>query len=115
MPQSDADRRIEELEAQLAQQRRLNDHLSKQVARLLDEVAKLTKKPSRGRKRRKEREAKAAGRKEDGDPPEAPPRDAEVDTGTEQGVPRREPTPPSSKSGIPRSWSARPSSQRAPR
>mgnify|MGYP002631864986 CR=1 FL=1 len=93
MPQSDADRRIEELEAQLAQQRRLNDHLSKQVARLLDEVAKLTKKPSRGRKRRKEREAKAAGRKEDGDPPEAPPRDAEVDTGTEQGVPRREPIP----------------------
>jgi transposase len=93
MPQSDADRRIEELEAQLAQQRRLNDHLSKQVARLLDEVAKLTKKPSRGRERRKEREAKAAGRKEDGDPPEAPPRDAEVDTGTEQGVPRREPIP----------------------
>lgn len=93
MLRSDADRRIEELEAQLAQQRRLNQQLTRQVARLLDEVAKLSKKPSRGRNRRKEREAKAAGRKEAGDPPKAPPRDDDVDEDADKGVPRRGPFP----------------------
>ena len=93
MLRNDTDRRIEELEAQLAQRDRLIEHLSTQVARLLDEVAKLTKKPSRGRKRRKEREAKTAGRNEDGDPPKAPPRDDDVDEDADKGVPRREPLP----------------------
>lgn len=93
MPRSDTDRRIEELEAQLAQRDRLNDHLSRQLAKLLDEVAKLKKKPSRGRKRKKEKEARAAGRKEEGEPPTAPPRDADVKADTEKGVPRRKPLP----------------------
>ncbi len=93
MPRTDADRRIEELEAQLEQQRRLNQHLSRQLEKLLADVERLKKKPSRGRKRRKEREAKAAGRKEEGDPPKAPPRDEGDADDTEKGVPRREPLP----------------------
>jgi len=91
MPRSDADRRIEELEAQLAQRDRMIEHLTKQVSQLLDEVAKLTKKPSRGRKRRKEREARTKARKEQGAPPQAPARDDEPDGDGEKGVPRRGP------------------------
>jgi uncharacterized coiled-coil protein SlyX len=91
MPRSDAERRIEELEAQLAQRDRLIEHLSKQVEQLRDEVAKLTKKPSRGRKRRKEREARAKARQEEGDPPQAPARDDVTEGNNEKGVPRRGP------------------------
>ncbi len=92
MPRDDADRRNEYLEAQLAQRDRLIENLSNQVAKLLDEVAKLKKKkqkkPSRGRKRRKEREARAKGRTDDEEPPKAPARDEPDDDG-DKGVPRR--------------------------
>ena len=91
MAQSETERRIQELEAELAQRDRVIEHLSRQVSKLLDEIAKLKKKPSRGRKRRKEREAKAAGRKDEGDPPQAPPRDDAADAGIDKKVPRREP------------------------
>ena len=67
------------------------EHLTKQVAQLLDEVAKLTKKPSRGRKRRKEREARAKTRGEKGEAPQAPARDDEPDGDGKKGIPRRGP------------------------
>lgn len=94
MPSDDADRRIEDLKAQLVQQRRLNEHLSAQVAKLLDEVAKLKKKPSRGRKRKKEQaaRARAKGRTGDGESPKAPARDEPEDNG-DKATPRRGPIP----------------------
>jgi len=80
MSRDDAYRRIEQLEAELAQRDRLLGHLQQQVTKLLNEVAKLKKKPARGRKRRKDREAKAKAKadsqKEDPPgPPERTPRE----------------------------------------
>ncbi len=93
MPHDDTERRIQELEALLAHRDRMVEHLSKQVTKLLAEVEKLKKKPSRGRRRRKEREGRAEARKDDGEPPQAPPRDDENETAIDKGVPRREPIP----------------------
>jgi len=94
MSRDDTVRRIERLEAELAQRDRLIGHLKAQVAKLLDEVAKLTKKPARGRKRRKQREAKAAGKaglKEE--PPKPPERSLQDAPEEPKGTPRRGPLP----------------------
>lgn len=97
MARDPSERKIEDLEAGLAQQKRLVESLSQQVATLLDEVARLSKKPSRGRKRRKEREAKiaataAAKAKATEHAPTAPARDEDDEDGpAAAGVPRRGP------------------------
>lgn len=95
MSRDDADRRIEQLEAELAQRDRLLGHLQQQVTKLLNEVAKLSKKPSRGRKRRKEREAKAKAQADpqEQDPPKPPERTAREESKDPKGTPRRGPLP----------------------
>lgn len=96
MNDRDTERRIEQLEAELAQRDRLISGLQNQLVRLLDEVAKLSKvKPARG-KRRKKRAAKTGSKAatKGEEPPKPPERSGQDETKSEaKGVPRRGPLP----------------------
>jgi transposase len=96
MSRDDTDRRIERLEAELAQRDRLIGHLQNQVAHLVDQVAKLAKKPLRGRNRRKRREAKAAAKatSKEEEPPKPPKRAPRGEPDEPKGTPRRGPLSP---------------------
>ena len=82
----------EQLRAELAQQRRLNAMLQKQVIKLLDEVARLSKKPRRKRRKKPTSQAKADKDPGKGDPPQAPTRSKpDSEETAEPETPRRGP------------------------
>ena len=92
----DAERRIEQLEAELAQRDRLLQGLQNQVVQLLDEVAKLSKKKSARGKRPKKRATKKGAKAPTKavEPPKPPERSGQDETKSEgKGVPRRGPLP----------------------
>jgi uncharacterized coiled-coil protein SlyX len=72
MDPADLHRRNEELAATVAQQQRVIEVLSKQVGKLLDDVARLTKKPAKGKAKKAapSRELEASTT----EPPPKPPR-----------------------------------------
>ena len=93
MSTDDLHRENEELRAELLQQRRLVRGLQQQMARLLDEVAKLQAKDDKNSK-------KKSGKDKDGpksppppDAPKAPARDQGTGNKKAKGVPKRKPLP----------------------
>jgi uncharacterized coiled-coil protein SlyX len=97
MDPADLHRRNEELAATVAQQQRVIEVLSKQVGKLLDDVARLTKKPAKGKAKKAapspELEASTT------EPPPKPPEPAERRSAEKAGgVPRRGALP----EGLPR-------------
>ncbi len=97
MDPADLHRRNEELAATVAQQQRVIEVLSKQVGKLLDDVARLTKKPAKGKAKKAapSRELEASTT----EPPPKPPEPAERRSAEKAGgVPRRGALP----EGLPR-------------
>lgn len=91
---------VEELRAELRQQRRLNQGLQQQMAKLLNEMAKLqSKKDMKSKKKKAKRGKKTQKKKPDPssspeEAPQAPVRDkASVGDPQEKGVPKRNPMP----------------------
>jgi septal ring factor EnvC (AmiA/AmiB activator) len=84
----------EKLRAENCQQRRLVQGLRQQVARLLDEVARLDAKSRKKRGRRKKKKSKAANSTSGAEKkaPKAPPRKPQT-SNKDKRVPRREPLP----------------------
>ena len=97
-------RRIEKLEAELAQRDRLIQGLQGQVAKLLDQVAKLVDDAERKKGKKRKRGARAAGRKSTGKAPKPPDRSDDEDPPDPKGTPRRSPLP----DDLPRETETRP-------
>ena len=92
MSTDDLHRDIEELRAELRQRDRLILGLQRQVARLLDEVAK---RPAADKKksRKKGKKSKSKSKPPPGEAPKAPPRDEDTTEKKAKGVPKRKPPP----------------------
>ena len=99
MSAEDPNARAEELEAELKQQRRLNSGLQQQMARLLDEVARLQAELAKKRKKKPKKgtggKTKAESKKDPpAEAPTAPVREEpEPAAAEDKGVPRRGPLP----------------------
>jgi len=98
----DPNTRIEELEAELKQQRRLNRGLQQQLARVLDRLARLEeelakkrkKKPKKGKGKGKGKEQSESKKDPPAEAPTAPAREEPEPSATpDKGVPRRGPLP----------------------
>jgi transposase len=100
MNRDDTSRKVEQLEAELAQRDRLISGLQSQVAKLLDQVSKLLeadkKKKGRSKKGRKKRTPSSDDSKEEA--PKPPARSGDDDPPEPKGTPRRGPLP----DGLPR-------------
>jgi transposase len=93
MSRDESTRRIEQLEAELAQRDRLISGLQNQMAKLLDQVAKLVEADKKkGKAKRGRKTTKAAAHKPAEDAPKPPDRSDDDDTGP-KGTPRRGPLP----------------------
>ncbi len=94
MTSDEALQKIEELEAEIRQQRRLNQGLQGQVARILDQLAKLEGKKPKPKKRKGKRDKRpeaASGAPTEA--PTAPERRSDPEAKKARGVPRRTPLP----------------------
>ena len=94
MNRDDDAKRIEQLEAELAHQRRLNATLQDQLSKVLDQVARLLEADKKkSRKKGRKRTSRAAGRGASGEPPKPPDRSEDDDPPGPKGTPRRGPLP----------------------
>lgn len=84
------DHKIEELEAELRQQRRLVQGLQQQIARILDQLAKADGKDKKDKKRREKGDKKAKLAPTQEEAPQAPERKQPDDTKI-KGIPRKQP------------------------
>jgi hypothetical protein len=98
MDPADLARKNEALAATVAQQQRVIEVLSKQVGKLLDDVARLTKKPPKGKPKKKESEPSSPDASTTTPPPKLPEPAERRPIEKPGGVPRRSALP----EGLPR-------------